>query len=160
MITHISAISSISIKEPILLLGKHFRGDYQNSQRYVTEVQNLLSAEEIEFVPFKVLGIFYDNPRDKNADELRSFHAVFAVDGNSAEKTSLERFILKGDFLSVKVVGDPSKAILEGYGSLFDYIGTKSIKLKSNAGFQISSFENGQITTEILMELSNELEIK
>ena len=154
MNTSIHKINSISIEEPIVLLGRHFTGDYFNSQKYVTEVQEQIQREKIEFTPYKVAGIFYDNPQEKKADELRSFHAVFPTDKKSIGKSLLEKFELKGNFLQVKVVGDPSKTIFEGYGALFNYIRENGVQLKSNAGFQISSFENGQITTEILMELS------
>jgi len=155
MNTEISNINTIGIDVPILLLGKHFTGDYSNSQNYVTEVQDLLKTEGIEHVPFKVMGVFYDNPQEKKVDELRSFHAVYPIDPVASEKSSLEKFLLHGNFLQVKIKGDPSKTIFEGYGALFSHIKEHNVQLKSNACYQIMSLENGQITTEILMKLAD-----
>ena len=58
-------VTTIQISTPIEVIGKHFTGDYFNSQKYVTEVQEGLKTQGIDFVPFKVMGVFYDNPQEK-----------------------------------------------------------------------------------------------
>jgi len=146
-------VSTIQITKPLTILGKHFTGDYSKSPQFVTEVQNALQNENIAFTPYKVIGIYYDDPRETKPEELRSFHAVFPTDDENITKSNLESMSLEGKFLQVRVEGDPSKTIFEGYGSLFNYIAENNVKVKSNSGYQISSFENGMVTTEILMEI-------
>jgi hypothetical protein len=149
----ISRVSTVFIDEPVISFGRHFTGDYSQSQKYILEVQDILKKEGIEYTPFKVMGIFYDNPQEKPASDLRSFHAVFPLPGFQNAQTSLERFEVKGKFLQVNVKGDPSISIMEGYGILFKYIQENRIRLKSPAGYQVSTFENGEVSTEILMEI-------
>ena len=146
-------VKTIAITEPITILGRHFAGDYYHSQKYIMEVQDTLKRENIEFAPFKVFGIYYDNPGEKNDNELRSFHGLFPDTLSSSQKTSLETLELTGKFLQTKVKGDPSITIMEGYGALFSYLQQNAVKLSSQAGYQISTFENGEITTEILMKI-------
>lgn len=146
-------VTTTEIKQPVIVLGKHFMGDYMLSQQYIMEVQDTLRKEGIDFIPFKVLGAFYDNPGQTPTAELRSFHAVFPQDSTQVDASSLERFELKGRFLQTVVTGDPVNSIMNGYNALFNYIHQNGIQLKSPAGFQISTFENGVITTEILMEI-------
>ncbi|HYF30146.1 MAG TPA: GyrI-like domain-containing protein [Chitinophagaceae bacterium] len=148
-----SPVTPINIKEPIVVLGKHFTGDYSRTQQFIIEVQNILKSENIDFIPYKVLGIYYDNPGEKSPDELRSFHAVFPVPGAAVERSSLEKFELEGGFLQVKVIGDPFKTIMNGYNAMFAYIREHQVQLKSAAGYQVSTFENGEIHTEILMQV-------
>jgi effector-binding domain-containing protein len=146
-------VSTIIIDEPIISLGKQFTGDYSQSQQYVMDVQETLKKEKIDFIPFKILGIFYDNPQEKAATELRSFHALFPTANPKSTPDSLERIELKGKFLQVIVQGDPSMSIMKGYGALFNYIQQNNVQLKSNTGYQISTFEKGEMSTEILMEI-------
>ena len=46
------------------------------------------------------------------------------------------------------------KAIYEGYDALFNYIAENNVKLKSPAGYQVSTIDNGNIVTEILWKQS------
>jgi hypothetical protein len=59
---------------------------------------------------------------------------------------------ISGSCLYIKVSGDPVKSIYEGYSAIFNYIRENNIVLKSTAGYQVSTFENGIITTEIYMQ--------
>jgi len=147
------AVTIITITDPIVVLGRHFTGDYYHSQKYIMEIQDILKKEDIGFAPFKVFGIYYDNPGEKSEDELRSFHGVFPDTVSSLKKTSLETLKLTGKFIQTKVKGDPSTTIMEGYGALFSYIQQNGVKLKSQAGYQTSTYENGEMATEILMEI-------
>jgi hypothetical protein len=46
------------------------------------------------------------------------------------------------------------KSIYDGYGALFTHIQQNNIKLESPTGYQISTFENGTVITEIYMKMS------
>jgi DNA gyrase inhibitor GyrI len=144
-------VAIITITEPVELIGRHFLGDYGASHKHIMEVQDSLKQHHIGFVPFKVFGIYYDDPMTKNASECRSFHAVFPEKMDEDLPQGLERFKLSGKFIQTILKGDPSKTIMMGYGALFNHIRQNGIKLASQAGYQISSFEHGEITTEILM---------
>jgi len=146
-------VSTVQLTEPIRIIGKHFTGDYSRSPQYVTEVQDILKTEQIAFTPYTVIGIYFDDPREKKPEDLKSFHAVFPLDDQDISKSKLEFMSLEGTFLQVRVQGDPTKTIFEGYGSLFNHIAENNVKVKSNAGYQITSLENGVITTEILMQI-------
>ena len=137
----------------MLILGKSFIGDYAKSQQYVMEVQEELSRENIQYIPYKVVGIYFDNPAEKLSDTLRSFHGVFPQGEQSVENSSLEKKEFSGRFLYVQLKGDPSKVIYEGYGAIFDYLQQNKMQLRSNAGYQVSTFLNGVITTEIYLEI-------
>lgn len=147
-------VSVVSITEPIKMIGKTFTGDYGKSQQYVTEIQEIARRENISFIPHRVVGIYYDNPQEKAPNALRSFHGVFAEDEQSVENSSLEKKEFSGRFLYVQLKGDPSKVIYEGYGALFNHLQQNEMRLRSNAGYQISTFENGEITTEIYLEIA------
>lgn len=43
--------------------------------------------------------------------------------------------------------------LVRGYAALFEYIGQHSLQLKSNAGIQMVTFEEGIVQTEIYLEL-------
>ena len=146
-------VQEVELIDPINVVGKHFKGDYAKSFEYITEVQNDLKNEGVGFIPNKVFGIYYDNPQDTKPEELRSFQAVFPENGFDETASSLTLIELTGKFLYTKVKGEPMKALMEGYGALFTYIQNQAVALKSNAGYQVSTFENGEMTTEIYMEI-------
>lgn len=147
------SVSVVTITEPMLLIGKTFIGDYGKSREFVMEVQEIISRENIPFVPYKVVGIYFDDPREKAPDTLQSFHGVFPQGKHSIENSSLEKKEFSGRFLYVQLQGDPSKVIYEGYGAMFQYLQQHDMQLRSNAGYQISTFANGEITTEIYLEI-------
>ncbi|MEQ8425380.1 MAG: hypothetical protein RIA63_11770, partial [Cyclobacteriaceae bacterium] len=89
----------------------------------------------------------------KKPETLRSFQGVFLSKPDQAADHSLIKLSLKGNYLYTQVSGDPLKSIFDGYGAMFKYIEQHKVKLKSNTGYQISTFENGIVTTEIYMEL-------
>ena len=146
-------VQTVELKDPIKVVGKHFKGDYGKSIQYIEEVQHDLKNEGIAFIPNKVFGIYYDNPQDTPPDELRSFQAVFTENDFNETESSLTHVELKGKYLYKKVTGDPMNALMEGYGALFNHIQNQTLVLKSNTGYQVSTFDNGAMTTEIYMEL-------
>lgn len=147
------AVSIVTITEPMIVVGKTFVGDYAKSQQFVTEVQDILSSENTPFIPYKVMGIYYDNPQEKSPDTLRSFHGVFPQGEQSVKNSSLEKKELSGKFLYVQLQGDPSRVIYDGYAALFAHLQQHGIQLRSSAGYQISTFQDGEITTEIYLEI-------
>ena len=147
-------VNTVTLNKPLVAAGKIFKGDYSNAQHYITDVQNELKEASVDFTPNKILGIYYDNPQNKKAEELTSFQGVFLQHANLKLPQGFNKIILSGNFLYVKVKGEPMKAIYEGYGALFSYIEKKNVQLKSPAGYQVSTFENGEITTEIYLELA------
>jgi len=149
-------VQIIAISNPIKLIGKVFTGSYSGASSYVTAVQNELTSAQIPFIPYKICGIYYDNPEVTPADEQRSFHGVVTEGNTDLSETSLTAIDMMGTFLYTKVTGDPMQAIMKGYGDLFAYIQAHQTKLKSNAGYQILTFSEGLITTEIYMEISED----
>jgi len=147
-------VTTVVLEKPLTVVGKMFTGDYANSPAYVTEVQKELETQFIPFVPYKVMGVYYDNPQTTPAAELKSFQGVFVQDEGANINEPLTRLSLQGNYLYVRATGEPMKAIYEGYGALFSYIQAKSLTLESPAGYQVSTFENGGITTEIYMEIA------
>ncbi len=147
------SVQQISIVNPIKAVGKTFTGDYSQSFAYIKEVQALLDALSVKWIPNKVLGIYYDHPAEKKPEDLRSFQGVFTEHDQSILTGTLSTLELKGSFLYTKVSGDPTQAIGDGYAALFEYIGQHSLQLRSNAGIQIVTFEKGIVQTEIYLEL-------
>jgi DNA gyrase inhibitor GyrI len=147
-------VKTVTLDGPLTVVGKIFTGDYANSPAYITEVQKELEAQFIPFVPYTVIGVYYDNPQTTPAAGLKSFQGVFVQDEGAKINNPLTRMLLQGNYLHVKVTGEPMKAIYDGYGALFSYIQANNVTLKSPAGYQVSTFENGSITTEIYMELA------
>ena len=147
-------VRQVDLEEPLVIYGRHFQGDYARSPQYITEVMELLKQAGIDYQPNKALGIYYDNPQQKSPEELRCFQGVFINDAAAAVPQSLEKFVLTGRYLYVNITGDPMRSIFEGYQVLFDYIGKNNTHLKSPAGYQVSTFEDGAMTTEIYMELA------
>lgn len=148
-------VKEIKPSTSITAVGKVFIGDYGKSQQYITEVQGLLNKKSIPFITNKVMGVYYENPQEKKPDELRSFQGVFLTNNSGIENIDfdLTKLSLHGKYIYIKVSGDPMQSIFDGYGALFNYIQNQKINLKSNIGYQISTFENGTITTEIYMEI-------
>jgi DNA gyrase inhibitor GyrI len=146
-------VEEVNIKEPLVVVGKMFQGDYAKSQQYITEVQQLLVDAAVQFLPNKVMGVYYDNPNEKKAEELKSFQGLFVSAPNVNLPKGVQKLELKGDYIYVKATGDIMKAIHEGYGALFNYISENKITLKSPAGYQVSTFSNDTMVTEIYMEL-------
>jgi DNA gyrase inhibitor GyrI len=142
----------VELNEPIIVIGKHFKGDYSKSIEFITEVQKELADEGITFIPNKVFGIYYDNPQDTKADDLKSFQGVLPAKEFDQTSISLTTLEIDGKFIYTKVFGDPMNALMEGYGALFSHIQSENVQLKSNTGYQISTFENGELSTEIYME--------
>lgn len=148
-------VERVTVAPPIRVIGRHFFGDYSNSQGFIEEVQGLLTKEGIGFTPHKVFGIYYDNPQTTPPEELRCFQGVFPIGDLSDPEPPLEAFLLKGTFLHVRVQGDPMKSVFEGYSALFDHIKRNDVILRSNAGHQIAAFEDNIVTTDIYMELGD-----
>lgn len=147
------AVSIVEISSPILAIGKHFTGSYDNSQKYTMEVLELLTKSGIEFTPNKVFGIYYDDPIAVKPEDTRSFHGFFPDSSSAPIPQGLENYSFKGKFLKTSLEGDPDDVIMQGYEALFKYIKEQKIELASDAGFQITSFENGKMNTEIYMQV-------
>ena len=143
----------VRIDRHIESVGKIFYGDYSNSPQWISKVQKELSLASISFLPDKVMGIYYDNPQEKSADQLKSFQGVFISDATARIPDSLYRVSLSGDYLYVRVSGDPIQSLFEGYRMLFEHVRAASTDLESTAGYQISTFDSGMVTTEIYMKL-------
>jgi hypothetical protein len=146
-------VKVIEVKNPIRVIGKVFTGSYAGASSYVTAVQNELTAAQIPFIPYKICGIYYDDPQVTPAAEQRSFQGVVSEGNTDLSATSLTAIDMAGLFLYTKVTGDPMQAVMKGYGDLFAYIQAHQTKLKSNAGYQILTFTEGQVVTEIYMEI-------
>jgi hypothetical protein len=146
-------VKVIEVKNPIRVTGKVFTGSYAGASSYVTAVQNELTAAQIPFIPYKICGIYYDDPQVTPAAEQRSFQGVVSEGNTDLSATSLTAIDMAGLFLYTKVTGDPMQAVMKGYGDLFAYIQAHQTKLKSNAGYQILTFTEGQVVTEIYMEI-------
>ena len=145
-------VQQVVLTEPLVIYGKHFRGDYARSPQYITEVMDLLKQAGIDYQPNKALGIYYDNPQQTKAEELRCFQGVFVSDEAAAVPPALEKFVLTGKYLYISITGEPMRSIFEAYQILFDYIGKNNVHLKSPAGYQVSTFDDGVMTTEVYME--------
>lgn len=146
-------VKKLNITTPIKVVGRVFYGDYSKSAEFIQMVQSELNKEGIPWKPNKVFGVYYDNPNDKNMDELKSFQGVFIEDRHSIEFTNLLKLELRGYCAYAKVSGSID-AIYDGYKAIFNYLRSNNLALKSNVGYQISSFENGVVDTEIYMELT------
>lgn len=146
-------VKNINLDSPLIAVGKSFTGDYAKSPQFVTEVQTILAKTYTPFIPNKVLGVYYDNPEKTKPEELKCFQGVFLEDDRDTFDPSLSKLTLNGSYLYTKVTGDPTKTIYEGYNAIFSHIQENGIALKSNAGFQLSTFENNTLTIEIYMEI-------
>jgi DNA gyrase inhibitor GyrI len=146
-------VDIIQLESPITAVGKTFVGDYSASPKYAMEVQKLLTEASIVFIPNKVIGVYYDNPENTPPENLTCFQGFVVPDENVFTRRELSKIALRGRFLHTKVSGDPAKIIYDGYNALFSHIQEKGIALKSNTGYQISTFENNMITIEIYMEI-------
>ena len=146
-------VQTVEVIDPIRVIGKYFKGDYAKSIQFIGEVQEDLRKEGVAFIANKVFGIYYDNPQNTIPEELRSFQAVFPENGFNQAKSAWTRFELKGKYIYTKVIGEPMNALMEGYEALFGHIQNQAVALKSLTGYQILTFDNGTITTEIYMEV-------
>jgi effector-binding domain-containing protein len=143
----------INLPAPIKAYGKVFTGDYAKAVHYIREIQAALNKRSIPFIANKVMGVYYDNPEQTKAEDLRSFHGVFIVNNDREAEITLAPLEFSGKCLYIKVTGDPMRSIYEGYNVLFGYIKKNNVQLESNTGYQISSFEDGVIVTEIYMKI-------
>lgn len=148
-------VTEINIQSPIRAFGKTFTGDYAQAPVWISELQSKLKEKNIPFLENRVMGIYFDNPMEKKPEELKSFHGIFLKTNDEVPENFLSEMTLSGRYLCTTVSGDPVKSIYEGYGALFNYIEKNGIVLESNTGYQVSSFENGLITTEIYMKMAN-----
>jgi hypothetical protein len=144
-------VTTVNLTQPITIVGKIFTGDYAKSQQFTMEVQKILKDSSVEFIPNKVMGVYYDNPAAKKPEDLKSFQGVF-IKNNIVIPAELEKLQLKGNYIYVKAFGDIMKAIRACYEALFNHIAENKVNLKSPAGYQISTFDNGNFITEIYME--------
>jgi DNA gyrase inhibitor GyrI len=146
-------VQVIEVKNPIRVIGKIFTGSYAGASSYVTAVQNELTVAQIPFIPYKICGIYYDDPQATPAAGQRSFQGAVSEGNADLSATSLTAIDIAGLFLYTKVTGDPMQSIMKGYGDLFAYIKAHQTQLKSSAGYQILTFTEGQVITEIYMEI-------
>jgi effector-binding domain-containing protein len=146
-------VKVVQIDTDIVAVGKCFVGDYAASPKHASEVQNILTAAAIPFIPNKVMGVYYDNPETTAVENLKCFQGFFLENQEQYIDSTLSRLALKGKYLYTKVTGDPGKIVFDGYNALFSHIQENGIALKSNAGYQVSTFENNIVTVEIYMEI-------
>jgi DNA gyrase inhibitor GyrI len=139
-------------EQAISATGMEFTGDYSQSPQYVSDLQKYLTERGIDYYPFKVLGVYYDDPQVTPLDKLRSFQGLFLTDERGIDIGGLQTLTLKGEFILVRVEGDFS-SLLAGYHALFEYAKQHGLQFDSPAGYQISSFVNGKIETDIYMQL-------
>lgn len=148
-----ATVKTINLISPITAVGKIFTGDYARSPLFIMEVQSALAKASTPFIPNKALGVYYDNPEKTKTEELKCFQGVFLQSETGNIDPSLSKLSLKGSYLYTRVTGEPSKIVYEGYNAIFSHIQEHGIALKSNSGFQVSTFENNEITIEIYMEV-------
>jgi DNA gyrase inhibitor GyrI len=146
-------VEKINLNVPITVVGKTFIGDYAKSPQFVTEVQETLAKTNTTFVPNKALGVYYDNPEKNKPENLRCFQGVFLQNETDDFDASLTKLTLKGNYLYTKKTGDPAKIVYEGYSEIFGYVHKHRFALKSHSAFQVSTFENNQLTIEFYMEI-------
>jgi DNA gyrase inhibitor GyrI len=146
-------VKEIEIDTAIVAVGKSFIGDYAASPKYASEVKSILAAAPLPFIPNKVLGVYYDNPENTPVENLKCFQGFFLENENDFIPPALSKLTLKGKYLYIKVSGDPTKIIFDGYNAIFGHIQENGIALKSSAGYQVSTFENNVVTIEIYMEV-------
>lgn len=146
-------VKVVRLEPAITAAGKTFIGDYSASPKYAAEVQNLLTAASIPFIPNKVLGVYFDNPETTPAEDQRCFQGFLLENESRVIDPPLSSLSLAGKYLYTKVSGDPGKIIFEGYNAIFSHIRERGVVLKSNAGYQVSTFENNMVTVEIYMEI-------
>jgi DNA gyrase inhibitor GyrI len=148
-------VEEIALITPIKVIGKVFYGDYGKAYEYIQSVQAELDQHSIRWKKNKVFGLFYDNPNEKKADDLKSFQGVFVEESENQLPSEIPFMTLevKGKFLYTKVSGS-IESIYKGYEALFMHIATNNIQLKSNAGYQVSTFDGNIMLTEIYMELN------
>lgn len=146
-------VQIIEVKNPIRVIGKAFTGSYADASLYVTSVQNELASAGVPFIPYKICGIYYDDPQVIPAAEQRSFQGVVSEGNTDLSATSLTAIDIAGLFVYTKVTGDPMQSIMKGYSDLFAYIQAHQTQLKSTAGYQILTFAEGQVVTEIYMAI-------
>jgi effector-binding domain-containing protein len=143
----------IVLNESPVILGRLFRGDYANSPLFIKEIIKALNNAYIPFIPNKILGVYFDHPQQKKVEDLLSFQGAFIPGEVEVIPFSLERFYLVGNYLYVKVIGEPMNSITQAYEVLFQYVRENNVQLKSQAGHQVSTFENGVISTEVYMQV-------
>src|SRR5215831_15359675 len=146
-------VQEVQLNAPIKAVGKIFTGDYAKSQEHILELINILNDKNIPFIANKIMGVYYDNPSEKQADELTSFQGIFLEGNQNLPDGSFVEVKLSGKHIYASVEGDPMKSIYEGYQALFNYIQKNNITLQSNAGYQVATFKNGTVTTEIYMKI-------
>ena len=150
---HKTEVKEVNIESPIKAVGKVFTGDYAKSPQFVMELQTLFKEQQIPFFENKVLGVYYDDPSKKMPEELKSFQGLFPSPEYTAQDTALEEISIEGKYICAKVSGNPPKSIYEGYDALFKFIEKNGVRLESTISYQVSSFENGIITTEIYLKI-------
>ena len=149
----IPEVKVIDLETPVKSIGKIYTGDYSKSPQYIMEIQAAMKEKNIPFIENKVMGVYYDNPADKKPGELKSFQGVFLKEDIKYSGSSLTEIIISGKCVYTKVSGDPVRSLYEGYNAVFGFIQKNKIELKSSEGYQVSTFENGVITTEIYMRI-------
>ena len=106
-------VNTLILNNPFTVAGKLFKGDYSKSKEYIDQVKSELENGGVLYEQFKVLGVYYDNPHEKKAHELRSFQGAFLCDPRAEIPDSLEKLSLEGNFLHGKLCVEQMKSIYE-----------------------------------------------
>ncbi|MCC6548893.1 MAG: GyrI-like domain-containing protein [Ignavibacteriaceae bacterium] len=143
----------IQITAPILCVCREFRGDYMRSSEFVSEVAGYLDKMEIPYLERQIIGIYFDNPGNTPADELRSWQGVL-VEKDYKLDVPFFMYRIEGEYVSVSSSGDPVEIIGKAYEALFRYIYENEIRTQSREGIQIMRMINDQFEIQILMKVA------
>jgi beta-lactamase regulating signal transducer with metallopeptidase domain/DNA gyrase inhibitor GyrI len=138
-------VKQVRLDKDIIAICKEFRGPYADAPKYVTEVQNYLNEQKIAYLPYSVLGIYFDDPNQPKPEGHRSYQGVLVEKETAITPPNFVYKMKKGDeYLYTKVVGKPEEVIPAGYMALFNYMGVKKIQAGSTGGHQVVTMEDGK----------------
>lgn len=146
----LSEISLVQIEQTIQAVGCDFYGSYLASQVYIDEVQEFMKANDVVYRPQAVLGVYFDDPKEVQAEDCRSFQGLivdYPVDLDSPYYV----FELKGKFLYSLV--DERVDLGLAYDEMLAYALKENYTPVTGDGHQVMRYVDNKLSIELYFEV-------
>ena len=147
-------VKRVTVEEEVITVSKEFFGPYEKVRDYVNEVKNHLATQNIPSIPYKVLGVYFDDPRQKKPEELRSIQGVAVEKEVEVQAPYFIYKLKRGEYLYTKVSGNDAEVIPAAYMALFQYMGEHKIQAGATGGHQLVTMEDGKVVFEISLAIA------
>jgi DNA gyrase inhibitor GyrI len=145
-------VEIVDFDPPVLAVCREFHGAYERTPDQVAEVEAYVTGRGIASGGLDVLGIYFDEPGSKPAEELRSYQGVL-VDARVPVEEPFFIYELWGQHVRVRVRADQPEQFGAAYGALFGYASSNGLNIASEVGIQITRALGELVLCEVHLEL-------